>query len=68
MCELERVRNATESSELDVLLSDARTEKERLDQRLTDSQEDLSVAKNQLTKLQQQYQSAIEEIEVRLWR
>jgi len=63
--ELELYRNATDKSDLEELLDSTRGEKERLEERYTNAQEEIAVANNQLSTLREHVQRLEEEVKVR---
>ena len=63
--ELEQFRNAVDKSDLEELLDNTRQEKDRLDDRLTNIQEELAVCQNTVCRLEELNSSLEEQVCVR---
>lgn len=64
VAELEQCHNATDKSDYEELLDNARQEKDKVEEKLADSQEQLAVSQNTITKLTEQLASMEEELKV----
>ena len=62
--DLEQCRNATDKSDLEEILDNTRQEKEKLDCRLADIQEELALSQNTVARVKDQMSSMEEELKV----
>ncbi len=62
--ELEQCRNAIDKTDLEELLDNTRQEKDKVEDKLTNVQEELAVSLNELAKVKEQMASLEEEIKV----